>query len=472
NMAQVYVTRGDLDRALALYQESLQIKEQIGDIKGKAASLSMMAQVYVTRGDLDRALALYQESLQLKEQIGDIQGKAASLHNMAQVYVTRGDLDRALALYQESLQLKEQIGDIQGKAASLGQLANLFMMQHQWGDAEQALQESLQLAQKTESLKDLAFTTVKLGQVAQGRGDTQTALSRYREGLATFERLGMGRESAQVRQMIANLEGGTPTQDPLQQLVAQARTAAQSGAAAAAIAAQEQAVALFRQAVEQSADDRDALVTLSVLLYNLSGYYQQADRHDDAVTALEEVVALDERTHHPDLESDRQALEQARHLASLTPEERAQSPTPPTAPSPAALEQQIQAQLAQLPPEQRAQAEAAIRQFAQEWEQMTDEERAEYQAAAYAAAQRQQIQDLANQARDGAIAALRGQTDRAALIAQVEQVAAQAAEGEQPGSPWAELAAYLRAVVALLRGEPAPPVPESYAAHIAAIQNA
>ena len=79
-MAGVYVTRGELDRALALYQESLQIKEQIGDLKGKAASLHQMAQVYLTRGDLDRALALYQESLQLKEQIGDLQGKAASLH--------------------------------------------------------------------------------------------------------------------------------------------------------------------------------------------------------------------------------------------------------------------------------------------------------------------------------------------------------------------------------------------------------
>ena len=100
-LANLCVTRGDLDRALALYQESLQIKEQIGDLQGKGASLHAMAQVYLTRGELDRALALYQESLQLTTQIGDLQGKGASLHAMAQVYLTRGDLDRALALYQE-----------------------------------------------------------------------------------------------------------------------------------------------------------------------------------------------------------------------------------------------------------------------------------------------------------------------------------------------------------------------------------
>jgi hypothetical protein len=107
---------------------------------------------------------------------------------------------------------------------------------------------------------------------------------------------------------------------------------------------------------------------------------------------------------------------------------------------------------------------------------MSDEERAAYAAeagaAARAAATRQQIDELADQARDGAVAALRGQTDRQALIARIEEVAGQAAEGEAPGSPWHALAAYLRAVVALLRGSPLPPVPEAYADHLAAIQEA
>jgi len=472
-MAQVYLTRGDLDRALALYQESLQIDEQIGDLKGKAASLHAMAQVYLTRGDLDRALALYQESLQIEEQIGDLKGKASSLHAMAQVYLTRGDLDRALALYQESLQIKEQIGDLQGKGASLHQMANILMQRGEWGKAEQILQESQQLAQKVGSIKHLAFATIKLGQLAQARGDAAAALSRYREGLAIHERLGMGRESAQVRQFIASLEGGdrpAAPADPLRQLTAQARDGAQSGDIHSAIAAQEQAVALLRQAIEQQSDeDRDALVALSVLLYNLAGYYGQADRHDEAVAALEQVVGLDQRTGHSDLESDRQALERARRLASLSPEERAQLAAQPPA---ADLNQQIQAQLAQLPPEQRAQAEAAASELARRLEQMSDEEQAQYLAAAQAAGQRQQIDDLAGQARDGALAALRGQTDRQALIAKIDQVAAQAAEDEQPGSPWYELAAYLRAVLALLRGERLPPVPEQYAAHIAAIQDA
>jgi hypothetical protein len=97
-----------------------------------------------------------------------------------------------------------------------------------------------------------------------------------------------------------------------------------------------------------------------------------------------------------------------------------------------------------------------------------------------AAGRRGQIEDLADQARDGAIAALRGETERDSLIQELEQVADQAAEGEDPGSPstplragpWDELATYLRAVAALLRGGPAPPVPAQYAGHVAAIREA
>jgi hypothetical protein len=98
--------------------------------------------------------------------------------------------------------------------------------------------------------------------------------------------------------------------------------------------------------------------------------------------------------------------------------------------------------------------------------------RAEFETAARAAASRDQIPSLADQARDGAIAALQGETEWDPLLTRIEEVAGQAAEGEEPGSPWDELAQYLRAVVALLREEPVPPVPAAYAAHLAAIQAA
>ncbi len=55
---------------------------------------------------------------------------------------------------------------------------------------------------------------------------------------------------------------------------------------------------------------------LSVALYNLAMQLSKADDHAAAVPLLEQVVALDERTGHPDLESDRAALEAMRRRAA------------------------------------------------------------------------------------------------------------------------------------------------------------
>ncbi len=71
--------------------------------------------MWVTRGELDKALALYAQSLEIQEQLGDLKGKAATLHAQANVWVTRGELDKALALYAQSLEIQEQLGDLQGE---------------------------------------------------------------------------------------------------------------------------------------------------------------------------------------------------------------------------------------------------------------------------------------------------------------------------------------------------------------------
>jgi tetratricopeptide (TPR) repeat protein len=372
---------------------------------------------------------------------------------MAQVYLTRGDLDRALGLYQESLALDEQIGDLKGKAASLSMMANIHMARGAWEEAERCLVESLDIARRMGDPVTAAFNTVKLGQVAAHRGDLDAARRLYGEGLAVFERLGMP-EAAQVRAMLADLDGapqGGAGEDPLRRHLAAARSAAGRGDAAAAVASQEAAVGLMRA----RGDDREALVSLSVLLYNLAGYYGQAARHADAVRALEEVVALDERTGHPDLESDRQALEAARRRAAGEVE-------PGAGQAPPVAEQAIS--LEDLPPEIREQVAA----FARQLEQMAPEER----EALAVAARRQQIEENAGRARDAAVNTLRDGRDPAGLIAQLEEAAAHFADGEAPGSPYDDLAVYLRAVAAVLRGEAPSPIPSAYAGHLAAVQAA
>jgi tetratricopeptide (TPR) repeat protein len=67
NLAGLLALQGQVQRALELWNQSLALKEQIGDVKGKAATLSMMARVIAQQGDVTRALELWNQSLVILE---------------------------------------------------------------------------------------------------------------------------------------------------------------------------------------------------------------------------------------------------------------------------------------------------------------------------------------------------------------------------------------------------------------------
>jgi hypothetical protein len=254
--------------------------------------------------------------------------------------------------------------------------------------------------------------------------------------------------------------------DSVGPMIVEARQSAERGDFASAIAAQEQVV----ESLRQQGEGVEAAQILFVQLANLANYYAPVDRYQDALPVLEEAIGVGERIEHPQLETVKEMLESVRQIAALSPEELAQMK--------AEQEQEandqdaeMQAQLAAMPPEQRAQMEAAMREF----QSKSPEEQAEIVQGA-------QIQSLADQVRDASIACRRGQIPREEFLPQLEQLAAQI-ENEQPkNSPWGELTAFIRAIIALLRGRtslilipgqsepPPPPVPGTYAAHFAAIQ--
>jgi hypothetical protein len=277
-----------------------------------------------------------------------------------------------------------------------------------------------------------------------------------------------------VKKMMEDLESGRGA-DPVDQAIAEVRAASQRRDLVDATAAQERVVSLMRERGQA----QDGLFALTIQLVNLATFYSAADRYADASKLLEEALAIGESIHHPHLINIREWLANTRELAAMSPAERAQLKAEQNAAEEAkaqeeqAAEAEMEAQLAAMPPEQRAQVEAAMREF----ESKSPEEQA-------AIVQRVQIQGLADQVRDAAIAARRGQVPRDQLVPQLEQLVAQIEQEQPEDSPWGQVAAFVRAVVVLLRGRtslilvpgqpeaPLPPVPAVYAAHLAAAQQA
>jgi tetratricopeptide (TPR) repeat protein len=229
-----------------------------------------------------------------------------------------------------------------------------------------------------------------------------------------------------------------------------ARAAFQAGDLARAIDNQEQAVDLARGA----GTDRPALVRLSVMLYNLAGYYGQAGRPREAVTALEEVVALDRQTGHPDLEKDEEMLAAAREAAAGLAEQQAA----------AGVEAATKAEAAGLSVE----AQLLLAELAGQVAALPAEEQADLQW--------QMLRHELVQQAGMAIAGLRrgelAPEAAAQLARQVERSARQVAAGAATGHEGRDLAAFLRSAAQVLKGWPWAGVPDSYRAIVRQIEAA
>ncbi len=102
------------------------------DLTRKASILQNMGTFKAQQGDIEEAIALYNQSLQINESINNVRGKAANLHGIARLKATQGDIEGAIALYYQSLQITDSINDVRGKAPTLFNLADL---KEQQGDA-------------------------------------------------------------------------------------------------------------------------------------------------------------------------------------------------------------------------------------------------------------------------------------------------------------------------------------------------
>jgi tetratricopeptide (TPR) repeat protein/CHAT domain-containing protein len=130
---------GETNSATQNYQKALEDCPDAEDesvLREKATIIHNLAIIYANQGQVEQAISLYEQSLQLEEQIGNVQGKAATLHGLASIYANQGQVEQAIELFKQSLALEEQIGYVQGKAMTLSWLGELA---HQQSDDDSAI---------------------------------------------------------------------------------------------------------------------------------------------------------------------------------------------------------------------------------------------------------------------------------------------------------------------------------------------
>ena len=138
-----------LDEALKNYQESLDIKQRLGNKRGMAGSLSEIAQVQERQGKLKEAEQSYQAALKLQREIGDKAGMSMTLINLAGLMnETLGRPDDALPLLREALQLRRDAGNPAGEAMVLNNIGNVYLAKGDYSEAQTYFERTLELREK------------------------------------------------------------------------------------------------------------------------------------------------------------------------------------------------------------------------------------------------------------------------------------------------------------------------------------
>ncbi|QLE49509.1 tetratricopeptide repeat protein [Nostoc sp. C057] len=265
----IYANKGEVDEAITLLNQSLEIEERIGNVQGKAATLQQLGIIYADKGEVNEAIALYNQSLEIFERIGNVQGKAATLNNLGYIYANKGEVDQAIALFNQSLEITERIGNVQGKAATLNNLGRIYANKGEVDEAIALFNQSLEITERIGNVQVKAATLHQLGILYANKGEVDQAIALYNQSLEIKERIG-------------DVQGKAATLHCLGMIYANKGEV-------------DQAIALYNQALEitqRIGNVQDKAPTL----YKLGILYASKGEVDKAIALLNQVLEIDERT--------------------------------------------------------------------------------------------------------------------------------------------------------------------------------
>jgi tetratricopeptide (TPR) repeat protein len=192
NLGNLDAAAGDFERARALHQEALELREQaLGpDHSNVGESLGYLASVPYRTGDFEEAKALFERALAIQKQaLGpDHPAVGLSLNNLGVVYSITGDYEPAKQLFVRALPIVEQ-GLGASHPAVVEVVTNLGMSYMDTGEPEAArplLERALAIREQAlgaddplvgSILESLASVDVELGDYERAKALAERALA-------------------------------------------------------------------------------------------------------------------------------------------------------------------------------------------------------------------------------------------------------------------------------------------------------
>jgi serine phosphatase RsbU (regulator of sigma subunit) len=161
NFSLIYKKQQDTLNATKLLKKALRLSEIINDKKNISTSLNNLGNL-CPASKAKLSLSYYLKSLEIEEDLGNLKEIGIREQNIATAYQNLGELNNAKKWYLKSLETKRKINDNFGLASLYNALSELYLEENNYSEAEKTAKEAYKFAQIANSLDHEILACEKL----------------------------------------------------------------------------------------------------------------------------------------------------------------------------------------------------------------------------------------------------------------------------------------------------------------------
>jgi serine phosphatase RsbU (regulator of sigma subunit) len=174
-IANAYLEKPDLIKAVYYYQQSLLIKEKSGDEDGMSNTYANLGNVYNQMGNSLKAIEYFDKAAEMKKKLNDDYGYAACLSNKSAVLNRLEKYDEAINILQEAYTISNKIEDPALSSAILGNIGETYQFMKDLKNAEKYSLECLKIRLEIADSNDICYSYISLANIYADQGKYRKA---------------------------------------------------------------------------------------------------------------------------------------------------------------------------------------------------------------------------------------------------------------------------------------------------------
>jgi tetratricopeptide (TPR) repeat protein len=166
---------GNYKKAIEVCEESVHIREHIGDFRGLASIYSLLAKLKLDLKMYNQAIELFNKSIQMCMQMNNKLILTVNISHLAMVYLKTGNLKLALNNVKKALKLSEEINSKENEIRALITYAEISALKKKWIQSSKLLEDAIKIARQMKIFPLLCEAYQKYGEMEKNRGNMQKA---------------------------------------------------------------------------------------------------------------------------------------------------------------------------------------------------------------------------------------------------------------------------------------------------------